>query len=66
MLIVGCGDSGQNSANSGISEATKKGATVTIEKQPDESYKILDEVPSAQTRVILREWNRANLKPSRD
>ncbi len=55
LLIVGCGDSGQNSANSGISEATKKGATVTIEKQPDGSYKILDEVPSAQTRVILRE-----------
>lgn len=55
LLIVGCGNNGQDSANSGISEATKKGATVTIEKQPDGSYKILDEVPSAQTRVILRE-----------
>ncbi len=55
LLIVGCSDSGQNSASSGISEAAKKGVTVTIEKQSDGSYKILDEVPSAQTRVILRE-----------
>ena len=51
LLITGCGSSSDQSTNSGIAEATKKGATVTIEKQPDGSYKILDEVPSAQTRV---------------
>ncbi|WP_297812901.1 UPF0323 family lipoprotein [uncultured Helicobacter sp.] len=55
LLIVGCGNGTQENAQSGIQEAAKKGATVTIEKQPDGSYKILDEVPSAQTRVILRE-----------
>lgn len=54
LLIVGCGGS-QETDKSGIQEAVKKGVTVTIEKQPDGSYKILDEVPSAQTRVILRE-----------
>lgn len=55
LLITGCGDSNKQDTNSGIAEATKKGATVTIEQQSDGSYKILDEVPSAQTRVILRE-----------
>lgn len=54
LLIVGC-DSPQETDKSGIQEATKRGATVTIERQADGSYKILDEVPSAQTRVILRE-----------
>ena len=33
----------------------KEGATVTIEKQADGAYKILDEVPSARTRIILLE-----------
>ncbi|MBX7490042.1 UPF0323 family lipoprotein [Helicobacter turcicus] len=56
LLITGCNSNEQNQTQqSGITEATKKGATVTIEQQPDGSYKILDEVPSAQTRVILRE-----------
>lgn len=54
LLITGC-SSEQNQQQSGITEVAKKGATVTIEQQPDGSYKILDEVPSAQTRVILRE-----------
>ncbi|EEO26617.1 UPF0323 family lipoprotein [Helicobacter winghamensis] len=55
LLITGCNSSEQNQTQSGITEATKNGATVTIEQQADGSYKILDEVPSAQTRVILRE-----------
>lgn len=54
LLITGC-DSTQNTQQSGIAEATKQGATVTIEKQTDGSYKILDEFPSNQTRVILKE-----------
>ena len=33
----------------------KEGATVTIEKQADGSYKILDEVPSVRTRIIVVE-----------
>lgn len=55
LLITGCNSNEQNQAQSGITEATKNGATVTIEQQADGSYKILDEVPSVQTRVILRE-----------
>lgn len=55
LLITGCNSNEQSQAQNGITEAAKKGATVTIEQQADGSYKILDEVPSAQTRVILRE-----------
>ena len=33
----------------------KEGASVTIEKQADGSYKILDEFPSVKTRIILIE-----------
>ena len=33
----------------------KEGATVTIEKQANGDYKILDEVPSVKTRIILIE-----------
>ncbi len=33
----------------------KEGATVTIEKQANGMYKIIDEVPSAKTRIILVE-----------
>ena len=33
----------------------KEGASVTIEKQADGSYKIVDEFPSVKTRVIVRE-----------
>ena len=33
----------------------KEGASVTIEKQADGSYKILDEFPSTTTRIILKE-----------
>ena len=38
-------------------QATKNGATVTIEQQQDGSYKILEETPSSTTRVILKEAN---------
>lgn len=63
LVLSGCDSGGGassstssgGSAASGIADATKKGASVTIEKQPDGSYKILDEFPSDTTRVILRE-----------
>jgi hypothetical protein len=35
----------------------KEGATVTIEEKPKGVYKIIDEAPSATTRVILRDAN---------
>lgn len=58
LAIVGCnGGENQNSSSSGLEQATKNGAIVTIEEQADGSYKILEETPSSSTRVILREQN---------
>lgn len=54
LLITGC-NTEEQSQQGGISQVAKNGATVTIEQQANGSYKILDEVPSAQTRVILRQ-----------
>jgi len=58
----GCGDSGDMNHQQSYTptqtqqqSVVKEGATVTIEKQPDGSYKILDEVPSVKTRIIVVE-----------
>ncbi len=57
--LAGCGD-GRASSNDaggaagGQSAAVKQGATVFIEKTAN-GYKVVDEFPSAQTRVFLRE-----------
>lgn len=55
--FVGCGDASgdMNSAQQQEQSIEKKGASVTIEKQADGSYKIIDEFPSTKTRVILIE-----------
>jgi len=55
--FAGCGDAAgdMNSAQQQEQSIEKKGASVTIEKQADGSYKIIDEFPSASTRVILKE-----------
>jgi len=55
--FAGCGDAGgdMNSPQQQEQSIEKKGASVTIEKQADGSYKIIDEFPSATTRVILKE-----------
>lgn len=56
LALVGCDSGSQNSNNAGgLEQATKNGATVTIEQQSDGTYKILEETPSNTTRVILRE-----------
>lgn len=51
--LVACGNSSNNEASSTSMQA-KKGATVTLEEQSDGSYKILEEVPSTETRVIVK------------
>jgi len=57
--IQGCGDTGvehqvqQQQVQQ--QSVVKEGATVTIEKQADGSYKILDEVPSKETTIIVVE-----------
>ena len=55
--VQGCGDAGgdMNSPQQQEQGIEKKGASVTIEKQADGSYKIIDEFPSSTTRVILKE-----------
>ena len=58
LTLVGCDNGAQTSNNTGsLEQATKNGATVTIEQQSDGTYKILEETPSDTTRVILREAN---------
>ena len=58
LTLVGCDNGAQTSNNTGsLEQATKNGATVTIEQQSDGTYKILEETPSDTTRVISREAN---------
>ena len=59
--LQGCGDDPATHQQQQPQQQTqeqsmvKEGATVTIEKQTDGSYKIMDEVPSVKTRIILVE-----------
>ena len=63
--MQGCGDnpqSGNQQEQSSQSAIQKKGATVTIQETINKdtnksTYKIIDEVPSVNTRVILRDAN---------
>ena len=52
----GCEQKKDNSNNNVFTQASQtKGAFVVIEKEPDGSYKIVDEYPSDKTTIILRE-----------
>ncbi|HHD75319.1 MAG TPA: hypothetical protein ENK95_00680 [Campylobacterales bacterium] len=54
--VQGCGDAGTvQQAPQQEESVVKEGASVTIEKQANGSYKIVDEFPSSTTRVIVRE-----------
>jgi len=58
--MQGCGDNNQQQAQepkNSQQNIVKEGATVTIEEKPKGVYKIIDEVPSVNTRVILRDVN---------
>jgi len=60
--MTGCGDDGasqQQSAQQPVQQQSmlKEGATVTIEEKPVGTFKIVDEAPSVNTRVILRDEN---------
>lgn len=61
MAIFGLNacDSGNNnnSLNSTLQNTQKNGAFVIIEEQFDGSYKVLEEYPSEQTRVMLKDKN---------
>lgn len=55
--FAGCGGEGAatHQATQQEQSIVKEGASVTIEKQADGSYKIIDEFPSSKTRIILKE-----------
>lgn len=58
--LVGCEDKNANGQNQGQNNAfsqasQKQGAFVIIEKEPNGGYKIVDEFPSKDTRIVLRE-----------
>ncbi len=59
--LAGCDDGGataqQAPANTQQQNIVKEGATVTIEEKPVGTFKIIDEIPSVTTRVILRDEN---------
>lgn len=60
-IMTGCDDGG--AAQQPVQQPTqqqsmvKEGATVTIEEKPVGTFKIIDEVPSVSTRVILKDEN---------
>ena len=57
--LSGCGGTDEQQASQPAEKPAikKEGATVTIEEKPPGTFKIVDEVPSATTRVILRDAN---------
>jgi len=59
--FAGCEDrnaNGQNQqTNAMTNAASKQGAFVIVEKTPQGGYQIVDEFPSAQTTIVLRENN---------
>jgi len=63
----GCDDGGATYQQQQMQQQTqqesvvKEGASVTIEKQADGSYKIIDEFPSVKSRVILIEDGKERL-----
>lgn len=50
--LVACSD---NKSETKQEITAKKGATVTLQEQEDGSYKILEEIPSSETRVIVKD-----------
>ena len=52
LNLMGCGSSNDNDNNK-IQDAVKKGATVVIKETAPKEYKIVSEVPSDSTTIIL-------------
>ena len=53
--LVGCGDKKEENNENVFQEANKKeGAFVVIQETAPKQYKIIDEYPASQTRVILK------------
>lgn len=59
VALNGCNNSTHpnNSTSQTLQESKKKGAFVILEEQNNGNYKVLEEYPSDQTRVIVRDKN---------
>lgn len=58
--LAGCGGGNEEQSSGGgnsVSEATKNGAFVIIEESAPGVYKVLEEYPSSETRVVLKDIN---------
>jgi len=57
VVISGCDTPPNNQFQQpqSTSKAIKQGALVILEEQPNDRYKILEEYPSSQTRIVLRD-----------
>jgi len=55
--LAGCGDSEQNGSETLKEAAQKTGAFVIIEETTPGKYKVLEEYPSSETRVVLKDMN---------
>ncbi len=55
--LAGCGDSEQNGSETLKEAAQKTGAFVIIEETAPGKYKVLEEYPSSETRVVLKDMN---------
>ena len=55
--LAGCGDNEQNGSETLKEAAQKTGAFVIIEETAPGKYKVLEEYPSSETRVVLKDMN---------
>lgn len=57
FALNACDQNNGNNLNSTLQSSQKNGAFVVIEEQLDGTYKVLEEYPSEQTRVMLKDKN---------
>ena len=70
LALSGCDDGlnkkSDNSQSSDTKQSIKNGALVILEEQSDGTYKIAEEYPSGETRVIIREISGAERMLSKE
>ncbi|PAF51261.1 UPF0323 family lipoprotein [Helicobacter sp. 13S00477-4] len=58
VTLSACGNEDQNNnkdTSANIANTLQKGAFVILEEQPNDSYKIAEEYPSAKTHIVVRD-----------
>lgn len=54
LTLAGCDSGRPSNEGGGLVQAAKKGAFVILQEKEDGSYKILEEYPSSETRVVVK------------